>query len=376
MTKKGLFFKSSTQLTSLQSIFSKVVVGLLISVLSIGTASAAALTNMSDTLSSVRIGTSSNHTIVFTTPTGIAAGSTTQIFFSTSTGQSQFAIPTTFTFADVDVNIGGPYIGSTTLGSVPAGATWGVARTSSTTILFTVGSTPVAAGQSVYIRMGTNAINQTTGTIQIINATTTGNKAIYISGGTSTPMTDNGTTTVDLITNDTITISATVLQTLSFSISTTTLYFGNLSSGGAKYASSTDPSGASSEVVAHSLAVATNAAQGYSITVQGQTLTSQQYATNTINAIGPTPAVSAIGTEQFGLYATKAGGVNGTIDPTYATPSSFGYDASATTSALFASGSSPTATETYSLRYIANISATTEAGSYAANLVYVGTANF
>ena len=374
--EKTFFLGNGLRKTFLQSILVKISSIFLIFGLSFGTACAAALTNISDTLSSARIGALSDHSIVFTTPTGIAAGSTTLIFFSTSTGNSEFGIPTTLSFTDVDVNIGGPYVASATLASVPSGATWGVARISSTTLLLTNGTSPVTPGQTVYIRIGTNAINQSTGVNQITNATTTGNKAVYLSGGTSTPMFDNGTTTVNLITNDTINITATVLQTLTFSISTTTLYFGNLSSVAPKFASSTGTSGDTLDIVAHTLAVSTNAAQGYSLTVQGQTLTSQQYATNTITAIGATPATSSVGTEQFGIYATKSGGVNGTITTPYATVSSFGFNATATTSAVFASGSSPTATETYSLHYIANISATTEAGSYTANLIYVGTANY
>jgi RNase P/RNase MRP subunit p29 len=219
--------------------------------------------------------------------------------------------------------------------------------------------------------MGTNAIFQSVGTFQVINATTTGTKSIGITG----TMTDNGTTTVNMITNDTVQISAVVLQALTFAISSNSINFGTLGAT-AKYASSTNAVGDTADTVAHTITVSTNAPTGYSITVQGQTLTSQQNSANTITAIGTTPAVSAPTTEQFGIYATKAGGVNGTIDPTYATASSFGYDATATTSAIFASGTTPTNTETYSLHYIANIATLTEAGTYSANLVYVGTANF
>jgi hypothetical protein len=359
------------KISKFRVIFFKVAAFFLISILSVGSASAAALSNMSDTLSSAKIGTASNHSFVFTTPTGIAAGSTTLITFP-----SEFVIPAGLSYTDVDINIGGAYTGSSTLGSTPVGTTIGVARISTTTILITNGTTPISAGSAVYIRIGTNALNQSTGVNQIVNATTTGNKSIGITGGTSTPMFDSGTTTVNMITNDTVTISATVLQSLTFAISTTTLSFGNLSNASAKYASSTNSDGSTVDVVAHTLTVSTNAAAGYSITVQGQTLTSQQYATNTISAIGATPATYAVGTEQFGIYATKSGGVNGTIDSTYATASSFGYDATATTSALFASGTTPTNTETYSLHYLASISALTEAGTYTANLVYVGTANF
>jgi hypothetical protein len=189
-------------------------------------------------------------------------------------------------------------------------------------------------------------------------------------------MWDNGTTTVNIITNDTVTVSATVPQALSFSISTNAINFGNLTSGTAKYASSTNTAGDTVETIAHTLIVSTNAPAGYSITIQGQTLTSQQNASNTITAIGATPATSSVGNEQFGIYATKSGGVNGTIATPYATASSFGYNATATTSATFASGTSSTNTETYSLHYIANIAPLTEAGTYSASLIYVGTSNF
>lgn len=350
-----------------QKLLLKITSVLIIFVIGVETVGAVALSNMSDTLSSVKVGANSNHYFIFTTPSGIGSGSTTIITFS-----QEFEIPTSLTFADVDINDNGPFIGSSTLAAAPSGATWGVLRTSSTTLTITNGTTPVTAGHTLYIRIGTNAINQSIGTVQVINATTTGSKSIGITG----TMWDNGTTTVNIISNDTVTISATVLQAITFSISTTTLSFGNLSNVSAKYASSTNVNGDTIDTVAHTLGVSTNAPAGYSITVQGQTLTSQQYAANTITAIGGTPTTYAVGTEQFGIYATKSGGTGATIDPTYATVSSFGYDATATTSSTFALGTSPTNTETYSLHYLASIAALTEAGTYTANLVYVGTANF
>ncbi|MBP9866561.1 MAG: hypothetical protein KBC41_00590 [Candidatus Pacebacteria bacterium] len=335
--------------------------------LSVGPAIAASLSNMSDTLSSAKIGTASNHSFIFTTPTGIAAGSTTIINFPT-----EFVIPAGLTFADVDINVGGPYSASSTLAAAPAGATIGVVRTSTTSITITNGTTPFSAASTLYIRIGTNAINQSIGTIQIVNATTTGNKSIGFTGS----MADNGTTTVNMITNDTVQVSAVVLQALTFSISANSVSFGNLGTGAAKYASSTNTSGSATDVVAHNLVVSTNAPSGYTITVRGQTLTSQQNALNTITAIGAVPAASSAGSEQFGIYATKSGGVNGVIATPFATASSFGYNATATTSATFASGTTPTNPETYALHYIANIATLTEAGTYSANLVYVGTSNF
>jgi hypothetical protein len=189
-------------------------------------------------------------------------------------------------------------------------------------------------------------------------------------------MWDYGTTTVNIITNDTVSVNAIVPQSITFAITANTINFGNLDATLAKYASSTNTAGDTASVVAHTLTMATNAPTGYTITVMGQTLTSQQVSANTINAIGATPATYAVGTEQFGITATKAGGTGGTIAAPYATPGSFGYNATATTSDTFATGSGATLTETYSLRYLASISSITEAGNYSASLIYVGTANF
>ncbi len=317
-------------------------------------ANAASLTALSDTLSSATKNVVSNHDITFTTPTGIASGQTVIITFP-----ADFSINASLTYTDIDV-----------LAASPTGGTWGAVRTSGTVITLTNGTTAVSAGSVMRIKIGTNASNQSTGVYQITNTTTSGTKAIAITG----TFTDTGTISVQIVDDSTVVISATVSQAMTFSISSNTISFGTLDSGNARYADTSTGSGV--DGVAHTLAISTNAASGYTITVQGATLTSQQNSANTISAIGSSPAVSSAGTEQFGIYATKAGGTNGTIDATYATPSSFGYDGSATTAATFATGSSATATETFSLHYLANIAPTTEAGTYTASLVYVATANF
>lgn len=160
-------------------------------------------------------------------------------------------------------------------------------------------------------------------------------------------------------------------QTLSFSISTSTVYFGTLSSTQARYASSTGQ-GDSSEVEALNLTVNTNAVSGYVVTAQGATLT---YGTSTITAIGETNTASAPGTEQFGMRLSATGGSGIVVSP-YAA-SGFAYAGTATTtSAVASSVVGDNATTTFSVRMIANIGQTTEPGSYTTDLVYVATANF
>jgi hypothetical protein len=333
---------------------------------------AGSVSNFSDTMSSVKVSTtsapvSSNHTFQFTTPLGVGSGATIVFTFP-----QEFVIPAALTFTDVDINVGGPFLASSTLNTTPAGATVGVARTSTTTLTITNGTTVLASSSVIYVRIGTNAIFQSTGVNQIVNATTTGNKTIGLNGTFG----DTGSTTVNIITDDTVRITAIVAQALTFSISATSSSFGTLTNAQAKFASSTNANGDTTETIAHTLAVSTNAPGGYTITVRGQTLTSQQNATNTIPAIGGTAASSTAGTSQFGLRATSTGGTGATVASPFNFSTSYGYNATATTSATLATGSGATNVTTYGIRYVANISNLQEAGNYAASLTYVATANF
>lgn len=341
---------------------------LLMTSFSIASVSAAALNTLSDTMSTIKINNLSNHSFTFVTPTGLLSGETITITFPGS-----FSIPAGLTFTDVDINVGGPYVGSTTLAAVPTGTTLGVVRTSSNVLTITASSSAViTAGNTVSIRIGTNAISQSVGTFQITNDSSIGNKSIGIAG----TFADNGTTTVQLLSDDQVQVNAIVPQSFTFSISTNAINFGALSAVGAKYASSTEAGGDTIDTVAHTLTIASNATAGYTITLLGQTLTSQQNSPDTITGNGSSPVPSSPGSEQFGIYATASGGIGGVIATPYATPSSFGYEATASSSSLFASGGSSSGSTVYSLHYIANISTLTEAGTYSSSLVYVGTSNF
>jgi uncharacterized protein (DUF2141 family) len=163
-----------------------------------------------------------------------------------------------------------------------------------------------------------------------------------------------------------------VPPSITFSISTTTLYFGGLSTLVTVYASSTGSQGDNAQVEAHTFSVKTNTLNGYSVNVQGGTLTSGAY---TIAAIGNINTTPTNGTSQFGLRINASGGL-GVVSSPYSA-SGFAYAASATTSSQVAGASSgDNATTTYSVRYVANISGLVPMGTYNANLVYVATANF
>ncbi len=166
--------------------------------------------------------------------------------------------------------------------------------------------------------------------------------------------------------------SASSSQAITFSISTSSVYFGVATPVQARYASSTSLLGSEIEVVAHTLLVLTNATNGYSITVQGGTLS---YSTTTITAIGGSSVASTPGTEQFGLRMTASGGSGGVNTPYAST--GFAFGASTSTAAQVASSTvGDNATTTFSVRYLVNIAPTTAAASYSTSLVYVATANF
>ncbi len=319
---------------------------------------AASLTSLSDTLTSSKKNTVSNHDISFTTPTGVTSGQTITLTF-----QSDFSIPAGLDYTDIDLLDDGSNV---TLAGTPSGSTWGAVRTSGTVITFTNGTTAVAAGSVIRIKIGTNASSGATGDQQITNPTTAANYTITIGGDFG----DTGTITVPILDNDQVSVSATVSQSLTFSISDNTIGFGTLSSSAAKYATG-DASGSSSETEAHTIVAGTNASSGYTLTVKGATLTS---GSNTIDAIGETNTASSAGTEQFGIRLTASGG-SGSVTAPYAA-SGFAYAADTNTTSQIASASGASSNTTYSVRYLANIASQTEAGDYSATLTYSGTANF
>lgn len=317
---------------------------------------AAALTSFTDTMSTLNTSALSNHDIQFTTPTGIVAGGTIKLTF-----QSDFT-NTLLGFADMDFATNTV---QATLADTASGATWGVATTSNT-ITFTSGTGTVAPGGVIRIKIGTNATSQSTGTHQMTNTTTTGNKTIAVTGTFG----DTGTTTVNMLTNDQVALDALVTGSVTFSISSSTASFGTLTASNARFATST--TGDTTETEAHNLIAGTNATNGYTITVKGFSLTS---GANTI-ATSSSNTASTVGSEQFGLRLnTPTGSGTGTVTAPYAA-AGYAFATDGSSASQVASASGATANNTYSVRYIANIASNTEAGAYSTTLTYIATANF
>lgn len=337
------------------------------------TAIAAALLNVSDTLTTVTSSTATNHTLVFRTPTGAADTSDT-ITITFPAGFTMNSID----FADVDLafsagsqaNCTSPtYTNNATLAAVPAAGVWGAALSGQVLTLTAPSSafsTTIAANACVQVEIGFNATTGTTGNTQITNPASANSYEITIGG----LFADTGSATVNVITDDSVDIAATVAQSLTFSISDTAIGFGALNSAAARFATG-DATGSGSEVGAHDLVVGTNATNGYTLTATGTTLTAGGGAT--VSAIGASNTTSSVGTEQFGMRFTATGG-SGTVAAPY-TAAGFAFDTAAFPDQI-ASATGASSNTTYSARYIANIAANTDAGSYSATVTYVATANF
>jgi len=331
---------------------------------------AADLTSKSDTMTSLKASTVANHTILFTTPTGIAAGETITLTFAS------FLIAASLDFEDLDMSTeasGGDGVCDTgdsekTLAASASGTTWGAVRTTSTVLTFTSGTDTIAAGSEICIEIGTNAEEGATGTEQMTNPTA-GSYTLVIAG----VQTDSGKIAIQVITDDQVVNTGIVAESLSFSISDVTIGFGALVTANARYAtgdaagSDTDPAGG-----AHTITAGTNGTDGYTLFVNGTTLTS---GTDTVDAMS-TEATSAAGTEQYGIRITVASGPE-VPDSVYdnSPADSFALDtASFPDTIATASGSS--ADTVYEVHYIANIASNIEPGSYSSVLTYSVAGNF
>jgi hypothetical protein len=227
-------------------------------------------------------------------------------------------------------------------------------------------------------------------------------------GGTpsATSYTDYGG--IALSSTNSITITATVFETLSFCVFQTSCGTAAALSLGAATTNALSTTQAYVNDNAQ-YTLATNAGSGVVVTMTGTTLCRSSTLSNcvtgasqyTISAIGVTPVVSATGTEQFGMCAYKNGSTavtvatqyidsvnacnpSGLATGSYSGSSKFGLDDSTTTTTGTASaggsqvitstGAVPSFTGT--LAFLGNIAATTESGIYTTTLNMVATGTF
>lgn len=274
-------------------------------------AEAATLTSMSDTLSDSDLNVASNHTIKFTTPTGVSAGGIVDYHFPTAVTEFSSSSIQALGIEDFDFVIGSSEMTVTSTfggcsGASIVGVTTTISAASSTVRVEICTSNSIAASASTTLEIGTNATASSSGNSQITNPSAAGSYQITIAGS----QTDSGAFRVAII--DDVTVTAAVATSFTFTISAvnagiscagittsaastaTTIPFGTLST-------------SASSTICQTLAVTTNAANGFTVTVQAdQTLTSANGADIDYFVNGNATSVPSTWTAPAGTLGSEA----------------------------------------------------------------------
>lgn len=344
-----------------------------------GVAVAAQYTGVKDTLSTVATNATATHVITHTLVGGdtFAAGETLTYDFV----DGDFTLNNISNWATSDFSFNDGSARTITAVSTSSGvAPTCTAGTSNVAITINTSTNNfVVTACSTYTASGSNAnitftINGTAGGGTMTNKSsdtdgTSGSK-YTITGSNG----DSASGAVTAETNGVVTVTANVDPTLTFSNSQSTVDFGTLTSGAARYATGGASSGgnSSSSTNAHALTVGTNATSGYTVTyLSSATLTSG--ANNIAAATISGSASGTPGTAQFALQAASSSG-SPTIPSAYqASSNNWKFQTSLDT--LFSAGA-PASSDSVNVRYIANIPASQPAGSYSTTITYVATGNF
>jgi len=298
-------------------------------------ARAASLTSISDTMTRLEKSTVSNHTITFTTPSGVDAGETITV-----TMPSGFTIGSV-DYTDIDVKDDAVEL---TLGAAPSGTTWGAAFTGQV-LTITSGTGTIAGSSVIEIQIGTNADG---GDQQIANHATAATYTISIAGTFG----DTGSLAIVIVDDDNVTITATVSSTLTFTINDNAVSLGTLSTGSV----STDTT---------NFDVSTNGTGGYSVTILDDG--NLRSGTDDINDVGDGTVTA--GSEEYGVSTSKAG-------QTITATSGNAASALTTSAQSCASAAAPASSDNTVLTFHASISGSTPAGSYQHITTLVATGNF
>ncbi len=340
---------------------------------------AASLTTVKDTLTRIEQAQTADHTITFTLPGGASsfvAGDKMSIDFPANFVTSTGWATSDFTFND-GTSRTITTVGTNSTPTCTAGTNNVSVEITTASDLFVITAcstfTANSSANITFTIQGTGA----NGTLTNPSSPETSVVAIVgdDKGNGFGSDDDTASLAIPIIADDTVTITATVDPTITFSISDTAISFGTLSSGAARYATgdgtstSTDPSGG-----AHNLQISTNATSGYIVTYKGATLTS---GANTIDVPGTFINNDANGTpgqEEFALSVNRQTGT-GTVAANYQyTDPDWDFDANTTTTIY--TQTAATNTETLEIHYLANIAGATQAGTYTTDVTYIATGTF
>lgn len=332
----------------LQRIGSLLSIITLLAALIPASAFAAAITARSVTIGSSVASASTTYSFAFTVPSTTAVKSVA--FLACTTASGTCTTPSGFSITGSSLSSQPTGLGSAT------GWSANTATAGSLRITHATNSTAPSGSQTVSFSSVTNP--------SATNATYFFRITTYSDSAWTTSI-DTGT--VATSTAGQAQVTATVDETLTFTMAASSVPLGTLSS-------SVTASGTST------MTASTNAASGYAITVNGTTLQSGASSIAAITTAGG--GNSVLNTSQFGINlmanATPSVGTNvsgtgtGAAATNYNTADKFRF----VTGETVASATAPTNSNTYTVSYIANIAGSTPAGSYSTLLTYVATSNY
>jgi hypothetical protein len=327
-------------------IFAIIVIGVVILTSFSPLASAAQVTGRTLTIGSSVASASTSYAFTFTVPSATVIKSAS--FTACTTASGTCTTPSGFS------------VSSSTLTSQPTGLGAASGWTASTA---TAGSLRVLNSSNSTAPSGSQSVSFSTVTNQsTANSTFFVRMTTYSDAAWTTPI-DTGT--VAASTAGQITVTAAIDESVTFTLAAATVPLGTLT---------TSSTGAGTS----SMTASTNAASGYSVTVNGTTLMS---GSNPIAALA-SPTASTMNTAQFGInlmanttpaIGTAASGSGTGVPATgYGTANQFKFVSGDTV----ASATVPTNSNTFTTSYIANINGAAAAGSYSTLLTYIATANY
>jgi len=317
-------------------------------------AQAGELENEKDVMTRLKASTLSSHNITFNLSTGNAfnAGETITVDFGEDDGK--FVVDgAASVIADFDFNDGtertiynvttstADCTGSTGANDISVGIndTTGVV-----TFLACPSFTPSAAGATINIKYGTAATVDGTGTNRVTNPAAGNNIVIYLGGTVG----DTGSLAVSILSDDQVSVTATVDPNFTFTISTTTCNLGTLSTAAVNSCSYTATTTSNSE-------------DGYATTI-----VEDGNLRDGPNDIDDTVGDVNAGNEEYGFRTSGTDGQYNTVDePITSTPKIIALDTTG-----------PINAQAITVTHKASINALTIAGSYSHIVTLVSTGTF
>ena len=353
-------------MTQIKKIVSFLLLPILTGIFFIPHSQAADLTILSDTLSRLIASQDANHTIIFTTPSGVATAGTIEIIFPIG------FLTTSVDYTDIDFADDGVDL---TLAATPNLATWGASFSgvNNRTLTLTSGTGIIAASSVITIEIGTNATFDSVGNQAINNPVTSSTYGISIAGSFG----DTGVISVVIISDDQIQVSGDIYPTLDFSVSSNDVGFGTMANTNIKYATANGVGSFSepSNGLPVKLTAGTNAQNGLAISIQdkGDLSNAGLYAALAMELIPAAPSTAVInGSKKYGVY-----GKNSSLLTLHESFDNDGIaDAAISRSVQTFASSTAQVNGSVDLSLLVAIDATTKPGSYSDTLTLICTGNY